>query len=138
MTDRELLEAAAKAAGLVVLWDHYAGVWDHHADVSEQGAMVTADGYAWNPLEDEGDALRLAVKLEISITLNEPIEISTSTCMGYTEGEYAMGVEAWRVLPGHTVAAQEIYGDDKGSVIRRAIVRAAAEMATHRPGQTTD
>ena len=45
MTDRELLEAAAKAAGYV----HY-----HPGDGFYQ---------TWNPLTDDGDALRLAVKL---------------------------------------------------------------------------
>lgn len=44
-TDRELLEAAAKAAGV------------HPHDIE----------CTWNPITDDGDALRLAVKLGISI-----------------------------------------------------------------------
>lgn len=52
MTDRELLELAAKAAGI-----------DFHARI-----MQYSDGseyFGWNPLTDDGDALRLAVKLEL-------------------------------------------------------------------------
>ncbi len=46
MTDRELLEYAAKAAGLDHLW------------------VVEIDGISpnWNPLTDDGDALRLVGK----------------------------------------------------------------------------
>lgn len=50
MTDRELLELAAKAAGIVITDDHY---WNDGA-----GQWVR-----WNPLESDGDALRLAVTL---------------------------------------------------------------------------
>ena len=55
MTDRELLELAAKAAGLDVRW--YANDCLQVAD--------KCNGFAgkWNPLTDDGDALRLAVKL---------------------------------------------------------------------------
>jgi len=46
MTDRELLEAAAKAAGIQV---HPDGIeWNRNEE-----------GYRWNPLTDDGDALRL-------------------------------------------------------------------------------
>ena len=47
MTDRELLTYAAKAAG-------YTAFPGHAAQILDSG---------WNPLEDDGDALRLAVKL---------------------------------------------------------------------------
>ena len=61
MTDRELLEDAAKAAGIPAQWD-----------CSERGMMMlTPDGIdtmKWNPITDDGDALRLAVQLNINIT----------------------------------------------------------------------
>jgi hypothetical protein len=62
MDDRELLEAAAKAADI-----------PHGADRIDCGLSLTnADGRhtslpQWNPLTDDGDALRLAVKLHIDI-----------------------------------------------------------------------
>ena len=61
MTDKELLELAAKAAGLIVRDD---------VGQSDDGlAIGNGDGdlVSWNPLADDGDALRLAVKLKIDI-----------------------------------------------------------------------
>ena len=62
-TDRELLELAAKAGDIKGKW------------CSRSGAVriLTCDGLTdryWNPLEDGGDALRLAVKLHISVNQN--------------------------------------------------------------------
>jgi hypothetical protein len=51
MTDRELLELAGNAAG----FNAFAG---HAKQMIESG---------WNPLTDDGDALRLAVKMGIDI-----------------------------------------------------------------------
>jgi len=51
MTDRELLENAAKAVG--------GGAWHPLTHDTPNGR--------WNPLTDDGDALRLAVKLRIVI-----------------------------------------------------------------------
>ena len=61
MTDRELLEFAAKAAGVKFVsmdnWPHQDGCrfW--------RGGDFCDCGAAWNPLTDDGDALRLMVKL---------------------------------------------------------------------------
>ena len=51
-TDRELLELAAKAAGY---------------DYAKHGGYIVVDGVPgnWNPLADDGDALRLALALNI-------------------------------------------------------------------------
>lgn len=56
MDDRELLELAAKATG---------GVFFE----SVGGFAITVDGKSrlWNPLTDDGDALRLAVNLGIDV-----------------------------------------------------------------------
>ena len=59
-TDKEMLEFAAKAAGI-----------DYEIVEGWSGPVV---GYGmasrvWNPLTDDGDALRLAVKLDL---LNDP------------------------------------------------------------------
>ena len=55
MTDRELLERAAKAAGV-----KYNFICPDGAHCGDMNAMQ--DRF-WNPLTDDGDALRLAVKL---------------------------------------------------------------------------
>jgi len=65
MNDRELLELAAKAAGIEgfryvnnepIQGGYRTGLW---SDLYED---------CWDPLTDDGDALRLAVKLKIQIT----------------------------------------------------------------------
>jgi hypothetical protein len=55
-TDRELLELAAKAAGIEVT-----GI--------DRAAWLNRTSYGWNPLADDGDALRLAVKLGLALQL---------------------------------------------------------------------
>lgn len=67
----------------------------------------------WNPLADDGDALRLAVKLNMHIT-NSPID-------------------AWVSTP--QVLAIEPLGGDKLAATRRAITRAAAEIAKVKEGK---
>lgn len=54
-TDKELLELAAKAAGIEVT-----------AVVVDGIPHRFGSGY-WNPLVDDGDALRLAVKLSLTV-----------------------------------------------------------------------
>ena len=90
MTDRELLELAAKAAG--------------------NGFVI---GY-WNPLTDDGDALRLAVKLGLDLELHG----CNST------HPYAVAFDCNRNI------AEEEQPDngDPYAATRRAIVRAAAEI----------
>lgn len=60
MTDREMLELAAKAADLHV----------KVASNSGRGLKVHGNCNWWNPLTDDGDALRLAVKLQLEIYID--------------------------------------------------------------------
>ena len=55
MTDREMLELAAKAAGVEIEWRRSAGTY--YYDDPETGREE------WRPLDDDGQALRLAVTL---------------------------------------------------------------------------
>jgi hypothetical protein len=104
MTNRELLELAAKAAGIVYEID--AGyVW-----IYEQEFWT-----CWNPLEDNGDALRLAVNLEI-----EPKFLTATVQAVVVEDKDG---DAWE-----TCLAEETIVKDKVAATRRAIVRAAAEI----------
>ena len=91
MTDRELLELAAKAARIEVLFDD-----------DGDGYRVKASGNRayWHPLDDDGDALRLAVRLN-------------RTDIGALIMHYTTGAE---------------YRDCPYAATRRAIVRAAAEI----------
>lgn len=105
-TDRELLELAAKAAGIAV----------HRGNLAHQADMVfRADGgmYAreWNPLTDDGDALRLAVKLRLVIQHAR---------------KYVVVLGCDRDVAEHQDTREN--GGDEAAATRRAIVRAAAEI----------
>jgi hypothetical protein len=61
MTDREMLELAAKAAGIVLEFNDYGqpGYWSEWRGLPQWEA--------WNPLTDDGDALRLAAALRMHV-----------------------------------------------------------------------
>ena len=63
MTDKELLELAAKAVGEKVV---------RPCD-DESGFLLYGTQDKWNPLTDDGDALRLAVHLNIDINFTESL-----------------------------------------------------------------
>jgi hypothetical protein len=70
MTDEELLKLAAKSAGLrIIKWGKPYFESHRYGEVAYVTcAKSTEDvfGDEWNPLTDDGDALRLAVKLGLS------------------------------------------------------------------------
>ena len=97
MTDKELLELAAKAAGRT--WLSY-----HHT----KGLCCRDDSYGglieyyWNPLTDNGDALRLAVKLKISPIYGFPCVAVCAFARG--ESHHADPYEATRRAITRTAA----------------------------------
>jgi hypothetical protein len=132
MTDRELLELAAKAAGWL-WWRSKHGYWN---TVSPEGvnrecctnwqkfdsttgeklpeptpfdALLECD---WNPLTDDGDALRLSVKLNLNVYVVD-------------------GCSGAQAL--HVVFCSEPHACDPYAATRRAIVRAAAEIGRAMP-----
>ena len=109
MTDRELLELAAKAARID--YSHDNANWKHedHCAFWSYDDLCTC-GARWNPLADDGDALRLAVRLGLTVSqlmFNREVEV-----IDYDE----------------TVFANEFHEPDPAAATRRAIVRAAAEI----------
>jgi len=111
MTDRELLELAAKAGGIEV-W--FSRMSDGKGGVIEPcHRTLNAETVVWNPLDDDGDALRLAVKLNIDVFFHA----------SRVEGHVAGG----RIPPVRAIERED-YGDDPLTATRRAIVRAAAEI----------
>ena len=97
-TDRELLELAAKAAGISLRdlddrWD----CWEAEPILIHRG---------WNPLTDDGDAMRLVVMLGMCIKRDDPLSVWVANNM----------VESF------------FNARDPYAAARRAIVRAAAEI----------
>ena len=99
MEDDKLIQLAAKAAGIVLAYGR---------DVTEihPSSVHYLSAPYWEPLTDDGDALRLAVKLRIGIL------------------QCQEGVEA--VMPGGRRI--EGWGGNREEATRRAIVRAAAAI----------
>lgn len=113
MTDRELLEAAAKAAGERIFVER-------QKERDEMGyghvGLWLARGHTmWNPLTIDGDALRLAVKLRIIFDIMP------------ARGCYMVTAEAFG---GPNVEAWSVGWEDCDQAARRAIVLAAASMAS--------
>ena len=98
--DRELLELAAKASGVDLQY-------------ADDEGLLPYDSYTgvdWNPLTDDGDALLLAVKLELSLDLRHSSnEVRVFGLQRIDEG------------------AQDPY-----AATRRAIVRAAADIGNQK------
>lgn len=110
MTDRELLELAAKAAGYDTSHS-----WNAERMVMpnpEVGLCIPGVSTCWNPLADEGDALRLAVDLSLSLCTDGVASVSASTCYQH----------------GNRLVTQDVSDSDKRAATRRVIVRAAAEI----------
>ncbi len=110
MTDRELLELAAKAAGVELQWESDGTIQNRmNRPTIPYYCQGLSSAIDWNPLTDDGDALRLAVKLEMDIFVRP-----TLLC---TEVVAPMGKPV-----------QEPHNNDPYAATRRAIVRAAAEI----------
>jgi hypothetical protein len=133
MTDRELLELAAKAAGWScwqskhgylnvtdphdnkhvccrdwVPFDAYSGEKTNEPTLSDAVAEL-----GWNPLIDDGDALRLAVQLGLFIDIYD-----TEVMAGWVVDEDSSSMET----------LNQPKGNDPYAATRRAIVEAAAAI----------
>ena len=106
MNDRQLIELAAKAAGL----QEYGWMADTFTHV------VNNQFVFWEPLTDDGDALRLAVRMRIAFKFfrNAPPELGLPRLC------------ALATMENGNWFAEE--GADEVAATRRAIVRAAAEI----------
>ena len=125
MNDRELLEIAARAIGFGLCADgKYTVCWtesNYPRGAKTKGALWNYIGYdetaqLWNPLTDDGDALRLAVDLSLTV---------------FTGGVGCVSVSGWIVcgVDAKPIGLTEHYGSgDKYAATRRAIVLAAAEI----------
>lgn len=110
MDDHKLLELAAKASGLKAQYS------DNFGDFSI-GEPYTKGEKQWNPLTEDGDALRLAVQLKLQIT---PGTYNKDEFTAFHSG-LGEAIEHWSAL------------QDENAATRRAIVRAAAEIGKSMP-----
>lgn len=106
MTDKELLELAAKAAGIEGIYTEENRMIREFC--FQKYTYIKTNIGQWNPLTDDGDALRLAVKLDIHI-----LRYGTLTSAKPCFSEFSF---------------DERDNENAMQATRRAIVRAAAEI----------
>ena len=110
MTDRELLELAAKAVGYDT---------SHHWNAERMqmcppviGLCIPGVHSCWNPLEDSGNALDMAVSLRLKVSFGDHIVVVSDG----SEDGYCTAFTIEELEPDERVAT------------RRAIVCAAAQL----------
>lgn len=111
MTDKELLEMASKAASY--------NAQQAISAVYPYPTVFYVGQRLWNPLTDDGDALRLAVDLCLAVRLLEKcvfVESNPDTLLSFS-----------------AVSEMEMYAGDPYAATRRAIVRVAAEIGKETP-----
>ncbi len=111
MSDRELLELAAKAAGMQ-------GCVADFTNPERLVFLPDGSSYEWNPLTDDGDALRLAVKLS-------EMEHGVTLLLNSRFGSHGF---AQCCTNTRVILLEEYMRDDPYAATRRAIVRAAAAV----------
>jgi hypothetical protein len=111
MNYRAILKKAADAAGITLLdWhDNWADFGPGYRYIDEEGMPQ-----CWNPINDDGDAMRLAVTLSMRVVVDIKATFAQSTALNATP---------WTIM--HS-------GDPRGAT-RYAIVRAAAEIGKAMP-----
>ncbi|QDJ48542.1 hypothetical protein CBR71_02965 [Bordetella hinzii] len=106
------MELAAKAAGIDYL------VWTPGTSPIVPAERRIGGQMHWNPIHDDGDALRLGVRLKLKIYQAETAAIVHP-----------------RMSHGYVGEAYDDNGMDKYAATRRAIVRAAAEIGAKMQGK---
>lgn len=108
MTDRELLELAAKAAGLNI--KSYTVDNDGKLTHLIVGRKFTKERVAWNPRTNDGDSRRLQMQLKISL------ECTTHYAAASYQG----------------FVVQKMYGSDQAATARSAVLQVAAEIGRNK------
>lgn len=117
MDEREMLELAAKAAGLVIDKSPYngGGAGNDGFDMLGNVVLDWHNDITWNPLIDSGQAFELAVKLHIHV---EPDEL-----FAWASTRSADAIEHYKY-------------SDPCAATRRAVVRVAAAIGKSLEQQT--
>lgn len=106
--DMRLLEKAVAAAGYkAVRWND-----------DQTALLLDGEQEPWNPLADDGAALRLAVRVNLELCIASPISYARMA-----------------MQEGITAPISEFHRADAMAATRRAIVRAAAALAVDENGR---
>ena len=121
-SDRALLELAAKAAGIAVVRSRLHDPARQDFLIRGSARNPSQDLGPWNPLADDGDALRLAVKLYIGVRPHGPDHWHQPNV---AVALWGFGDKSGRVTVEH--------GEDPQRATRHAITHAAAEVGKAMP-----
>ena len=125
MTDQELIELAAKTVGIKGEWVRDTAFiqarYSFNVPYDNHGMMTSIE---WNPLREDSDAMRLAINLGMNLMML-PASLKNGFCtvgVGFSNESYS---------PRITIS--ENYNQGPYKAVRRAIVRAAAEIGRKMP-----
>ena len=120
MSDNELIELAAQAVGIKGEWVRdTAFIQDRYSfnvPYNNHGMMTSVE---WNPLREDSDAMRLAINLGMNLMIL-PANLKYGFC--------TIGIGF-----NNEITISENYNQGPYKAVRRAIVRAAAEIGRKMP-----
>lgn len=125
MTDQELIELAAKAVGIKGEWVRDTAFiqarYSFNVPYDNHGMMTSIE---WNPLREDSDAMRLAINLGMNLMML-PASLKYGFC--------TVGVGFSNESGSPRITISENYNQGPYKAVRRAIVRAAAEIGRKMP-----
>ena len=125
MTDQELIELAAKTVGIKGEWVRDTAFiqarYSFNVPYDNHGMMTSIE---WNPLREDSDAMRLAINLGMNLMML-PASLKNGFC--------TVGVGFSNESCSPRITISENYNQGPYKAVRRAIVRAAAEIGRKMP-----
>lgn len=125
MTDQELIELAAKAVGIKGEWVRDTAFiqarYSFNVPYDNHGIMTSIE---WNPLREDSDAMRLAINLGMNLMML-PASLKNGFC--------TVGAGFSNESGSPRITISENYNQGPYKAVRRAIVRAAAEIGRKMP-----
>jgi hypothetical protein len=125
VTDQELIELAAKEVGIKGEWVRDTAFiqarYSFNVPYDNHGMMTSIE---WNPLREDSDAMRLAINLGMNLMML-PASLKNGFC--------TVGVGFSNESGSPRITISENYNLGPYKAVRRAIVRAAAEIGRKMP-----
>jgi len=119
MTDRALLELAARAGNVEIAFNNYKG---EPFVRTNQNLPESCFVRPWSPRTDDGDAFRLALAAGISVLIDDDEDARCVTARYTLPGRFS---------PNSRLEDFRDHGDDKGAAARAAIWLAAIDIGAY-------
>jgi len=116
MSDKEIIEMAAKSIGYKIAWNSN---WHNYQLLNPVPDRFGYFKHPWNPLEDNSDAMDIMVKLGMNVN------VFLNRAEPFTEVRFQHY--------GSETITEEAHMGDAAKATRRAIVRSAARIGKAMP-----